>query len=209
MAAELDGEIELVCGAFSSDPERSRRSGVQGYRLPPERCYPDYRAMIDGEASRDDGMDFVVITTPNHVHFDAAAAALDGGFHVVCDKPLTHQLADAEALEARVVTSGRLFCLTHNYTGYPMVREARALVADGALGPIRRVNCEYLQGWLAHSEEKSGNKQAEWRTDPGRCCRMLRRHRQSRPESPGVRDRTDDRVGLRRSQSVGGRPAPG
>ncbi len=171
MAAELDGEIELVCGAFSSDPERSRRSGETLYKLAPERCYADYRALFAGEAARplEERMDFVTIVTPNHLHFEVARAALEAGFHVVCDKPLTHQLEDAHVLAEVAIASERLFCLTHNYTGYPMIREARALVASGALGAIRRVNCEYLQGWLAGAEERSGNKQAEWRTDPERA----------------------------------------
>ncbi len=170
MAAELDGEIELVCGAFSSDPERSRRSGQSLYRLPAERCYPDYGAMFEAEAALPaaERMDFVTIATPNHVHFDAARAAIEAGFHVVCDKPVTHTLADAEALQALLAGSDRLFCLTHNYTGYPMIREAQALIGAGALGSIRRADCEYLQGWLATSEEAGGNKQAEWRTDPAR-----------------------------------------
>jgi predicted dehydrogenase len=170
MAAELDGEIELVCGAFSADPERSRRSGVSIYRLPSDRCYPDYATMFRAEAAMNpsERMDFVTIATPNHVHFDAARAAIAAGFHVVCDKPVTHRVADAEALAGLLQGSDRLFCLTHNYTGYPMIREARALVASGALGNIRRADCEYLQGWLAGSEEAAGNKQAEWRTDPER-----------------------------------------
>ncbi len=170
MAAELDGEIELVCGAFSSDAERSVRSGQILYRLAPERCYPDYPAMFEAEAGlpADERMDFVTIATPNHVHFDAARAALAAGFHVVCDKPVTHTLADARALQLLLEDSDRLFCLTHNYTGYPMIREARSLVASGALGAIRRADCEYLQGWLATNQEADGNKQAEWRTDPAR-----------------------------------------
>ena len=170
MAAELDGEIELVCGAFSSDPERSVRSGQTLYRLPAERSYPDVATMLEAEAALPAGerMDFVTIATPNHVHFDAARAAIEAGFHVVCDKPVTHTLADAEKLQALLEDSDRLFCLTHNYTGYPMIREARALIASGALGAVRRADCEYLQGWLATNEESSGNKQAEWRTDPDR-----------------------------------------
>jgi len=170
MAAELDGEIELVCGAFSSERDRSIRSGQSLYRLPVDRCYPDYETLFASERalSRDERMDFVTIATPNHVHFDAARAALANGFHVVCDKPLTHRLGDAEKLAGILTGSNLLFCLTHNYTGYPMVREARSLIEEGSLGAIRRVNCEYLQGWLAGPEERGGNKQAEWRTDPER-----------------------------------------
>jgi predicted dehydrogenase len=170
MAAELDGEIELVCGAFSSDPERSVRSGRELYRLPEARCYPDYRTLLERERAlgEDERMDFVAIATPNHVHFGAAMAALDAGFHVVCDKPLTHRLSDAVELATKVRETGLIFCLTHNYTGYPMVREARALISAGKLGSLRRVNCEYLQGWLSGPEERGGNKQAQWRTDPER-----------------------------------------
>jgi predicted dehydrogenase len=171
MAAELDGEIELVCGAFSSTAEKSTRSGQMLYKLTPERCYPDFRTMMTEEAqlAEELRMDFVTIVTPNHLHCDAASLALDAGFHVVCDKPLSHQLTDAVALADKVEQSGLLFALTHNYTGYPMVREARALIAEGALGTIRRVNCEYLQGWLAGPEERGSNKQAQWRTDPARA----------------------------------------
>jgi predicted dehydrogenase len=171
MAAELDGDIELVCGAFSSDAERSVRSGQNLYGLAAGRCYADYATMIRSEAALDEHerMDFVAVTTPNHVHFDAAVHALEGGFPVICDKPLTHRLDDALALEKVVEDAGVLFCLTHNYTGYPMVREARSLIAAGALGAIRRVNCEYLQGWLAGPEERGENKQAQWRTDPARA----------------------------------------
>ncbi len=170
MAAELDGEIELVCGAFSSDPERSRRSGESLYRLTPDRCYADYVTLFEAEAALDaeHRMDFVTIATPNHLHFDAARRAIEAGFHVVCDKPVTHRLEDALALSSLLEGSDCLFCLTHNYTGYPMIREARALVASGALGNLRRADCEYLQGWLSVAEESAGNKQAEWRTDPAR-----------------------------------------
>lgn len=168
MAAELDGMAELVCGAFSSDAERSRRSGQSIYRLPAQKCYGSYEEMFVKEAARepDDRMQFVIIVTPNHMHFPVAVAALQAGFHVVCDKPVTLTLSEAKQLHDLVESSPQLFALTHNYTGYPMVREARELVASGALGSIRRVNCAYLQGWLA--SEVTGNKQAEWRTDPAR-----------------------------------------
>lgn len=168
MAAELDGEIELVCGAFASDPERSMRSGRDIYGLARERCYPDYEEMFAVEAARPPQaqMQFVVIATPNHIHYPVAKAALEAGFHVVCDKPVTHRLEEAEHLAELVSRSGLLFVLTHNYTGYPMVKEARNLVRSGAFGSIRRVVCEYLQGWLA---EDVSNKQADWRTDPERA----------------------------------------
>jgi predicted dehydrogenase len=171
MAAELDGQIELVCGAFSSNADRSRRSGQSLYALPPARCYGDFQEMFELERQlpESERMQFVAVTTPNHVHFDCVRAALSAGFHVVCDKPLTHRLEDALALEQLVQQSQRLFALTHNYTGYPMVREARELIRLGRLGKIRRVVCEYLQGWLADDEETAGNKQAQWRTDPNRA----------------------------------------
>jgi len=159
----------FTCGAFASDPERSRRSGTRLYHLPAARAYADFATMFAEESRRpaDERLQFVVIATPNHLHFPIAVAALEAGFHVVCDKPLTLDLAQAQALASVVTQSGLKFAVTHNYTGYPMVREARALVAAGALGDIRRVNCEYLQGWLA--QPLANNKQADWRTDPRRA----------------------------------------
>lgn len=167
MAAQLDGGIELVCGAFSSTAAKSRASGAALF-LPPERVYDDYRAMLRAEVALPAGerMDFVVVVTPNSTHFPIARAALEAGFHVVCDKPLTTTLAEAEELRAAVRESGLLFCLTHNYTGYPLVRQARELVARGEVGAIRRVVVEYPQGWMATALEKAGVKQAGWRTDP-------------------------------------------
>jgi predicted dehydrogenase len=169
MAAELDGRVELVCGAFSADAERSRRSGVSRYGLDVARCYADWRQMLEREAAlpRDRRMHFVTIVTPNHLHFPAARDALLAGFDVVCDKPLCLDVEQAEALVDMARAHQRRFAVTYNYTGYPMVRQARALVAQGALGPIRRVVCEYLQGWLA--TDQRGNKQADWRTDPARA----------------------------------------
>ena len=171
LAAELDGQIELVCGAFSSTAEKSRRSGQSMYGLAADRCYGDFHEMFKVECALPESsrMEFVAVTTPNHVHFDAACAAIAAGFHVVCDKPLTHRLSDALELARLSATSGLLFAVTHNYTGYPMVREARELIATGKLGSIRRVVCEYLQGWLAGAQETQGNKQADWRTDPERA----------------------------------------
>ncbi|MEZ5559819.1 MAG: Gfo/Idh/MocA family oxidoreductase [Pseudomonadales bacterium] len=173
-AAELDGAVELVCGAFSSDPERSRRSGRTLYRLPPERCYDSWQALLATEAKLPaaERMQFLTVATPNHLHAEIARAAMAAGFHVLCDKPLATDLAEAESLQAeagRRAALGHpvLVGVTYNYTGYPMVREARELIASGALGSIRRVQCEYLQGWLAHP--LPGNKQADWRTDPGRA----------------------------------------
>ena len=170
MAAALDGHIELVCGAFSSDPERSRASGADLY-LPANRVYGDYHEMMAAEAKLPAGerMDFVSIVTPNHVHFPVARAALEAGFHVMSDKPMTFDLAEARELAALVESTGLQFGLTHNYTGYPMVKEARHMVRSGAIGAVRKVVVEYPQGWLASLIESDGQKQASWRTDPARA----------------------------------------
>ena len=170
MAAALDGSIELVCGALSSDPETARASG-RDLHLDQDRCYASWREMIDREAQRGaaERIDFVAIVTPNHLHHPVAMAALERGFDVVCDKPMTLDLPQALAIRDRVESSGRLFCLTHNYTGYPMVKEAKSLVASGRLGVIRKVVVEYPQGWLAERLEATGQKQASWRTDPARA----------------------------------------
>lgn len=170
MAAQLDGKIELVCGAFSADPEKSRASGRELF-LPKNRVYASYEEMFTRESSLPVGerMDFVVIVTPNHMHFPAAMSALKSGFHVVCDKPMTLNLEEAKTLADEVEKTGLLFCLTHNYTGYPMVKEARDLVSSGAFGAIRRVVVEYPQGWMATLLESTGQKQADWRTDPSRA----------------------------------------
>lgn len=169
IAANIDGQIELVCGAFSSDPQRSRDSGADFF-LPSERCYGSFEEMIAKEAAlpADQRMDFVAIVTPNHVHFPAAKAALEGGFHVLSDKPATLNLEEAKELAKIVEKTGKLYGLTHNYTGYPLVKQARDMVASGQLGKIRKVVVEYPQGWLATRIEASGQKQAEWRTDPKR-----------------------------------------
>ena len=170
MAAELDGRIQLTCGAFSSDPARSRRAGVDLYGLEPARSYGSYQELVAQEAERpaEDRLDFVVVATPNHTHFAIAKAALNAGFHVMSDKPATFDLAQAKELRQLVANKDLVFGLTHNYTGYPMVKEARHLVRTGAFGKVRRVIVEYIQGWLAEREETTGNKQAEWRTDPAR-----------------------------------------
>lgn len=171
IAAELDGMIELVAGAFSSKPDRSKQSGASMYGLVPDRCYASYSDLFDQEMTLDtkDRIDFVAIVTPNHLHFPIAKTALESGFHVVCDKPATLNLKEAIELRECIDKAGMLFALTHNYTGYPMIREARHLIQTGALGTVRRVNAEYIQGWLADLEEKTKNKQAEWRTDPNRA----------------------------------------
>lgn len=170
MAAALDGQIELVCGAFSADPDRSRLSGDDLF-LPPERCYGSYEEMIRTEASLPESvrMDLVSIVTPNHMHFAPAMMALDHGFHVVCDKPVSLNLGEARILKEKVNSTGLLFALTHTYTGYPMVKQARQMIAHGELGEIRRVVVEYPQGWLSTALEATDQKQAAWRTDPNRA----------------------------------------
>ncbi len=169
IAANIDGQIELVCGAFSSDPERSKASGADLF-LPANRCYGTFEEMIKAEAKLPEGerMDFVSIVTPNHMHFPPAKMALENGFHVLSDKPATLNLAEAKKLGEIVKKSGQLYGLTHNYTGYPLVKEAKAMIAAGKLGKIRKVVVEYPQGWLATRLEASGQKQAAWRTDPKR-----------------------------------------
>ena len=166
-AANMDGEIELVCGAFSSDSQKSRLAGEE-LGLNPERVYPSFEDMIQKETKLGDHkkMDFVSIVTPNHVHFAPAKLALENGFHVVLDKPMTFDLVEAKKLQQTIRESGKYFCLTHTYTGYPMVKEAREQVKDGKLGAIRKVFVTYPQGWLSNFLEASDNKQASWRTDP-------------------------------------------
>src|SRR6187401_2289188 len=169
MAAALDGQVELVCGAFSSDAERSRQSGADLY-LPGDRCYGNYTDMIRQEAALPEGqrMDFVSIVTPNHMHFGPAMMALDHGFHVVCDKPMCLTLDEAKLLKKKVESTNLLFALTHNYTGYPMIKQARQMIAHGDLGKVRRIVVEYPQGWLSTALENANQKQALWRTDPTR-----------------------------------------
>ena len=167
IAARIDDRYELVAGALSSDPDKARAS-ASDLGLAPERAYGSFAEMAAAEAARDDGIDAVAIVTPNHLHHAAAKAFLEAGIHVICDKPLTSTLEDAESLQALVDSSGLVFGLTHNYTGYPLVRQAREMVAEGALGPIRLVQAEYVQDWLSTPLEETGQKQAEWRTDPAR-----------------------------------------
>ncbi|HWA34601.1 MAG TPA: Gfo/Idh/MocA family oxidoreductase [Cyclobacteriaceae bacterium] len=168
-AANLDGEIELVCGAFSSSPEKSKATGEALY-LPPHRVYKSFEEMIKKEKDLpgDQRMDFVSIVTPNHMHFAPAKLALENGFHVIIDKPLAFNIKEAKALRAVVEKTGLVFALTHTYTGYPMVKEARSLVTTGELGKIRKVYVEYPQGWLSTFLEGTGQKQAAWRTDPSK-----------------------------------------
>jgi predicted dehydrogenase len=164
-AARLDGHYVLVAGALSSSRERAKASAAE-LGLAPERAYASFAEMAKAEAAREDGIEAVAIVTPNHLHFAAAKAFLEAGIHVICDKPLTSRLDDAEALARAVAASGRLFVLTHNYTGYAMVRQAREMVAGGALGALRVVQVEYAQDWLTERLEQTGQKQAAWRTDP-------------------------------------------
>ena len=166
MAANLDGKIELVAGAFSSDPEKSRLSG-EDFFLEPDRVYGSYQEMAKKEAAREDKVDFVSIVVQNHLHFDVAKTFLEAGFHVICDKPMTRTLDEARALRGIVNETGKVFCLTHNYTGYPMVKEARRMVNDGELGRILKIVAEYPQGYAVGDVEGDGQGQiSNWRSDP-------------------------------------------
>jgi predicted dehydrogenase len=168
-AAVFDLEIELIAGCFSQSPEKSRATGRALY-LANERVYDTFEDMILQEKARPEGdrIDFVSIVTPNHLHFAPAKLALENGFHVICDKPMTLNLEQAKELASIVEKSGLVFALTHNYTGYPMVKQARAMIRDGVLGKLRKVVVEYPQGWLSTAEEHNDYKQAIWRTDPAR-----------------------------------------
>ncbi len=172
IAARLDGQFRLVAGALSSTPEKAQASGAE-LGLDPGRIYDDYRQMAIREARRKDGIRAVAIVTPNHMHAGPAIEFLKRGIHVICDKPLTATLAEAKRLakaaEKAAEETGALFVLTHNYTGYPLVRQARAMVARGDLGRLRLLQVEYLQDWLTEAAEATGSKQAEWRTDPRRA----------------------------------------
>ena len=165
IASRIDDRFDLVAGALSSTPEKSAAS-AEALGIP--RSYGSFEEMAEAEAAREDGIEAVSIVTPNHVHAAAAKAFLAKGIHVICDKPLTSTLEDAKALEAAVAKADVLFILTHNYTGYPMIRQARAMVEAGDLGDIRIVQAEYPQDWLTAPMENEGVKQAEWRTDPAR-----------------------------------------
>jgi predicted dehydrogenase len=169
IAAQMDGKAELVAGAFSSDPERSRQSGADLF-LDPDRVYGSYAEMarLESRKPANERLDFIVIVTPNHQHFPPAKLFLEAGFNVVCDKPVTFNLAEAKKLRAIIKKTKKIFVLTHNYTGNAMVKQARALVRDGHLGDLRKVVVEYPQGWLATNIEATGQKQAGWRTDPKR-----------------------------------------
>ncbi|MEI6504841.1 MAG: Gfo/Idh/MocA family oxidoreductase [Planctomycetota bacterium] len=166
-AAVLDNRATLVAGALSSDPARAKASAAD-YDIDPARAYGSYREMLDRERAlpAEQRIDFVTVVTPNHMHFPVAKAALEAGFHVVCDKPLTLTLAEAEELARIVAASKAVFVVTHNYTGYPLVRQAREMILAGELGEIQAIRVEYIQGWLRTRLETEGQKQAAWRTDP-------------------------------------------
>jgi len=169
-AAQLDGNVELVCGAFSRDAEKNQRSG-RSLGLPAERIYDDFKDMMRLEAERpaNERMQFVSIVTPNNSHFAIAVAALDAGFAVLSDKPATFSLDEARQLAEKIKSTGHLYGLTHTYAGYPMVKEARFRIDRGDLGSIRKVIVEYPQGWLSNREEDADNKQAAWRLDPAQA----------------------------------------
>jgi len=169
IAANMDGLIELVCGAFSSQPENALESGRSLF-LPEDRIYTSFEEMMENESLLPAGkrMDFVTIVTPNHAHFAPAMLALEKGFHVVIEKPMTFSLDEARRLQKKVADTGLLLCLTHTYAGYPMVKQARQMVKQGLFGKIRKIYVEYPQGWLSRLSEKDGSKQAAWRTDPAR-----------------------------------------
>ena len=169
IAACLDNRAEVVAGAFSSNPERSKAS-AEDYDVCEDRAYGSYAEMFEQESAKPDGerIDFVSITTPNHVHFEVAKAAIEAGFNVICDKPMTFDLAQAEELAKLVDASDVVFALTHNYTGYPLVRQAREMIQSGELGEIQAIRATYIQGWLRTRLEESDQKQAAWRTDPSK-----------------------------------------
>ncbi len=163
MASQIDGQAEIVAGAMSSDPQKAKDS-AQAWFLP--RSYGSFKEMATEEAKREDGIDFVMVCVPNVMHFPVAKAFLEAGIHVICDKPMTFTLEESEELVKIVEASGKVFALTHNYTGYPAVRQARQMVQDGEIGDVRKVIVEYLQDWLMEPLEEQGQKQAAWRTDP-------------------------------------------
>ena len=168
-AAVLDNRATLVAGALSSDPERARASAAD-YDIPADRAYGSYGELIESELAlpEDERVDFISIATPNHTHFEIAKAAVDAGFNVICDKPMTFDLEQAEQLAVAVDESGVVFALTHNYTGYPLVRQAREMILSGELGEIQAIRAQYIQGWLRTRLEDDDQKQAAWRTDPAR-----------------------------------------
>lgn len=167
MAARLDGHYEFCAGALSSNPERAIASARE-IGLAEDRAYASYQDMIAGEASRDDGIEVVAVVTPNHLHFPVTKACLEAGLHVICDKPLTVSVEEAQALRRIAKAEDRILAVTYNYSGYPMIRQAQEMIARGDLGAIRVVQGQYAQDWLSRDIESNGQKQAEWRTDPAR-----------------------------------------
>src|SRR3984957_15085148 len=165
IAARIDDRFELVAAALSSNPEKGRKA-AQDLHIAPDRAYADFAEMATAESKRQDRIDAVSIVTPNHLHFAPAKAFLEAGIHVICDKPLTTTVEDALSLAQIVKKSGLIFGLTHNYTGYPIIRQAREMIAANELGPLRLVQVEYAQDWLTTALETTGQKQAVWRTDP-------------------------------------------
>lgn len=165
LAARIDDRYDFVAGAFSSDPAKSLQAGVECH-IDPARAYPSWQAMVEGERGRPDRIDAVAIVTPNNLHYAPSKAFLEAGIHVICDKPLTMTAAEATDLVETVRRTGLIFGVTHTYAGYPMVRQAKAMVAAGELGTIRVIHAEYAQSWLTETIENSGLKQAVWRTDP-------------------------------------------
>ncbi len=163
IAAELDDEAEVIAGAMATDPQRARESAEAWYL---QRSYDSFTEMATAESKREDGIDFVMVATPNHVHYSVVKTFLEHGIHVVCDKPMTFDLEQAQDLVKQVESSKLIFALTHNYTGYPAVRQARYMVSQGEIGDVRKVLVEYIQDWLMLPQERSGNKQAIWRADP-------------------------------------------
>ncbi|HKL14173.1 MAG TPA: Gfo/Idh/MocA family oxidoreductase, partial [Balneolaceae bacterium] len=166
-AAALDGHFELVCGAFSRSYEKCKETG-EALQLSSDRIYESYDKMFEEELNlpEEQRMDAVSIVTPNHVHFDPAKKALENGFHVIIDKPIAFTLDEAKELQELTESTGCVLALTHTYTGYPMIKEAKQRIADGQIGDLRKIYVEYPQGWLATPLEEEGNKQASWRTDP-------------------------------------------
>ncbi|QDS91932.1 Glucose--fructose oxidoreductase precursor [Roseimaritima multifibrata] len=167
IGACLDNRAEVVAGALSSNPERAKQ-GAADYNIDPDRAYGSYEEMFEAESKLPDDtrIDFVSVTTPNHTHFDIAKEAVEAGFNVICDKPMTFDLAQAEALQAAVEASDVVFAVSHNYTGYPLIRQARAMIQNGDLGEIQAIRVQYIQGWLRDKIEAEDQKQAAWRTDP-------------------------------------------
>ena len=191
-AAVLDNRAEIFAGALSSNPDRAKASAAD-YDIADSRAFGNYRELLDAQAvlPEDERVDFVSIATPNHTHFEIAKAAVDAGINVICDKPLTFDLEQAEQLAEAVDNSDVVFAVTHNYTGYPLVRQAREMILGGEFGEIQAIRVFYIQGWLRTRLESEDQKQAAWRTDPEakRSSRLFRRYRHSRIQPCPIHDR--------------------